>query len=169
MSILGCRFTFCTRKYFPAFFFSKSSAEISHLVKEFIDRSLATMLYLPVAEHLFASQEQNDIVLLLSSSPQFLVAAIGEALQIKFWQGTTYECDKEGRFNKISHIMEGEEKARFVKKWMKQLDIPLSSTIIYSDSSLDLPLLKIAGKPIAVVPGFRFKRFCRRQGWEIMS
>jgi phosphoserine phosphatase len=87
---------------------------------------------------------------------------------VKLWKATHYQEDENGMLIMISHVMEGEDKANYVQALAEQFLIPLSSITVYSDSYLDLPVLKIAGQAIGVVPDYRLKRVCLQNGWEIL-
>jgi phosphoserine phosphatase len=84
------------------------------------------------------------------------------------WTGTPYLSDPQGRFTSIGSVLEGQGKADIVIKLAQQMDLPLTDTIVYSDSYLDLPVLKIAGRAIGVKPDDHLKRICLQNGWEIL-
>lgn len=137
-------------------------------MEDFLDESFDAMLYQPVMEHLKMAQSQGDKVLILSSSPDFLVRAIANRLGVQQWKGTGYQIDDEGKFSFISHVMDGEDKANDVKTFVDQMGLSLSATSVYSDSYLDLPVLKIAGRSIGVRPDWRLRNICIANQWEIL-
>jgi HAD superfamily hydrolase (TIGR01490 family) len=157
------------KKSFERVFLGKSSAEIYAFAEQFLTESLLEMIYVPILERVVAAQKKGDEVVLLSSSPEFLILAIAKLLHITRVGATKYECDSNGKFVRLGEIMEGEAKATFLKQFVKQCGLPLSATVVYSDSDLDLPLLQIAGKPVGVVPNRRLRRICRRLHWEVIS
>lgn len=137
-------------------------------VDQFLTEQLDSMLYLPAVQRLRGAQLQGDRIVLLSSSPDFLVEEIAHRLQIPEWKATVYQVDPQGKFSALSHIMEGEDKALYVKALAEQMQLPFSAITVYSDSYLDLPVLKIAGQAIGVVPDSQLKRICLENGWEIL-
>lgn len=155
-------------KAFTHLFQGQPLAAISHEVEKFLDEFFESILYAPVVKRLKLAQAQQEKVLILSSSPDFLVKAIAHRFQVQQWKATTYQVDHEGKFAAVSHVMEGENKANYLRQWVHQLQLSLSATTVYSDSYLDLPVLKIAGQVIGVVPDNRLKRLCQQKGWEIL-
>lgn len=155
-------------KSFAHLFKGRNLSDICEHVDKFLTENLQSMLYLPVVERLKAAQERGDAVLILSSSPDFLVREIARRLHVPRWKATIYQRDHDGSLSAVSHVMEGEDKAQYVKGLADQMHLPLSSITVYSDSILDLPVLKIAGKAIGVLPDSHLKRICLENGWEIL-
>lgn len=155
-------------KSFERLFKGHSLSEIHHHVDQFLTNELASLFYAPVMQRLKAAQERGDHVIILSSSPDFLVGEIAKRLQVQNWQATIYQTDDQGKLSTISHVMDGQDKALYVKQLADQMKLPLSEMTVYSDSYLDLPILKIAGRAIGVVPDYRLKRVCLQNGWEIL-
>lgn len=142
-------------------------ADIDHYVDIFLTESLNDMLHEPVVQRLKVAQKQGDYILILSSSPDFLVKEIARRLQVMDWKATIYESDQQGVLIAV-HVMCGEDKAQYVKKLADQMSLSRSDITVYSDSHLDLPILKMAGQAVAVGPNFYLKRLCLQNGWEIL-
>jgi HAD superfamily hydrolase (TIGR01490 family) len=155
-------------KSFAHLFKERDLSVISPHVDRFLTKNLQSMLYLPVVQRLKEAQNRGDVVLILSSSPDFLVSEIARRLNVKQWKATTYLTNSEGRLIEVSHVMEGENKASYVKELANQMQLSFSDITVYSDSHLDLPVLKIAGKAIGVLPDNHLKRICLQEGWEIL-
>lgn len=155
-------------KSFERLFKGQNFLEIRRHVDQFLIDHLSSMLYQPVMQRLKAAQAQGDEVVILSSSPDFLVGEIARHLQVPHWKSTVYQVDEEGKFSQISQIMEGEDKARYVQTLADQMQIHVSAIAVYSDSYLDLPVLKIAGQAIGVGPDSHLKRVCLQNDWEIL-
>lgn len=154
---------------FSRLFKGRPEEEIRAHAIQFLSENLYSLVYEPVRRRLKDAQDAGHHVLLLSSSPDFLVGEIARRLSVEKWKSTTYEVNGEGVYSKISHVMGGEEKALYVSRLAKELSIPLNSVTVYSDSSLDLPLLTLAGKAICVAPNEQLKRICMEKGWEIIN
>lgn len=155
-------------KTFACLFKGRFLADINRYVKQFLAESLDAMLYDPVIQRLKKAQDQGDYVLILSSSPDFLVREVARCLQVSHWNATIYQSDENGKFIAIQQVMEGQDKAQYVKTLMDQLHITASAMTVYSDSHLDLPILKMAGTAIGVGPDHHLKRICLQNGWEIL-
>lgn len=155
-------------KTFSALFKGRSLQDLQKHVDRFLNETLETMLYPPVYQRLQEAQERGEYTLILSSSPDFLVGPIAKRLATTDWKATVYQPDEEGNLSCLSSILEGEKKAQHVRLLSSQLGLDQASVTVYSDSILDLPVLKIAGRAIGVVPDFQLKQICQEKGWEIL-
>lgn len=153
---------------FARLFKGHALSDIRHHVDQFLTEHLTSFLYEPVVQRLKAAQTQGNYTLILSSSPDFLVGAIAHRLGVSQWKATVYQADTKGKLMSIAHVLEGQDKADYLKNLAHQMRVPLSATTVYSDSYLDLPVLKIAGQAIGVDPDSHLKRVCLQNGWEIL-
>lgn len=155
---------------FDSLFKGRTLSLIELYAAQFVRESLKGMIYLPAIKRLKEAQSRGDYVLILSSSPDFLVREIAHALGVNHWKATKYEANNEGerKLMAISHVMEGLDKADVLINLSRDLELPHSAITVYSDSYLDLPILKMAGRAIAVKPDSRLKTICLQNGWEIL-
>jgi HAD superfamily hydrolase (TIGR01490 family) len=179
-SLLGCVSDYARHKWmgmsihdlhmktFVRLFAGRSLADVRQHVTQFLAVSLDPMLYPPVMQRLRQAQAQGDYVVILSSSPDFLVGEIAQRLQILYWKATVYRSDEKGILTAISQVLEGEDKAHYLKELAFSMSLPSSAITVYSDSYLDLPILKMAGKAIGVGPDSHLKQICLQNGWEIL-
>lgn len=155
-------------KIFIRLFKGLPIADIRRYALEFISGSLDKMLYSPVLKRFKEAQAQGDRVVILSASPDFLVEEIANYLGVDDWRATSYLADEQGRLEAISQVMEGENKANYLKKLSEKMQIAQSAITVYSDSHLDLPILKMAGQAIGVRPDWVLKKICLKNRWEIL-
>jgi HAD superfamily phosphoserine phosphatase-like hydrolase len=111
---------------------------------------------------------KNNYVVLLSSSPDFLVKKIAAKLSIPYAIGSSYTIDIERRFQSLAEIIDGRKKAIKIQNLSEELRVPRESIIAYSDSWVDIPLLSFVGIPIAVNPDRELQRKSLNKGWEIL-
>ena len=156
------------QKSFESLFKGRSKKEVDHFVSAFLSENLDHYIHSPVLQRLHQAQEQGHYVIIMSSSPDFLVAPIAKHLSIQEFQATIYETDETNHFVRISSVLGGQEKAEYVRLLTDKLRIPIESMTVYSDSHLDLPILKLAGKAVGVAPDSRLRRVCIAHGWEII-
>lgn len=156
------------KKIFNRLFKGKSIDDLQPVIDEFLNLHLDTMLYLPAIEKLQMAQQQGNVVGILSSSPDFLVKPIALRLGVKHWESTCYEVNGKNRFSGIGYIMQGEDKAQSLVVLASHLSIGLEATTVYTDSYLDEPLFKIAGKVVGVNPCKRLRALCKQRQWEII-
>lgn len=142
--------------------------EIHRLTTQFLDESLMKMINPLILARLRKAQLNGNVILILSSSPDFLVKEIAKRLGVTYWQGTIYQANSIGKFASLGQVMEGTLKAEFVKNFSTQVGVPLTKLTVYSDSYLDLPLLSIANHSIAVNPDSRLKHYALKMNWEII-
>lgn len=138
-------------------------------VEDFLDKELESMLSPMLLQRFYDEQARGDYLVILSSSPDFLVREIARRLGAHEWGGVTYE-EKEGKVSiSLKEMMDGEGKARFFEELRQELDIPKKETAAYTDSVLDLPLLDCVEIPVAVNPDRRLRKISKERGWCIMS
>ncbi|QLH34733.1 MAG: HAD hydrolase family protein [Parachlamydiaceae bacterium] len=97
-----------------------------------------------------------------------MVEKIASILGVDTWDSTIYQKNISNHFSHITQFMEGEQKAHSLQQLITELKICKEDVTAYSDSYLDLPLLKAAGNPVAVNPDRRLKALCRQSKWPIL-
>ncbi|CUI16262.1 conserved hypothetical protein [Candidatus Protochlamydia naegleriophila] len=155
------------QKTFQLLFKGVSAEELQTYASIFFEQHLMGKFYQPALQRLREAQKNGDYTLILSSSPDFLVKPIAEWLGVDAWQATIYAVDC-GRMSLLESILDGQDKANYLVKLAQEMGVSSSSITVYSDSYLDLPILKMAGRAIGVVPDFYLKRICHEKGWEII-
>lgn len=148
-------------RVFNRFFKKMSYRKIKEFLAPFIAQSVPSLMNHRVWSLFKEAKAQGKRVAILSSSPDFLVEAIGEHLGADFSVGTHYSVDKAGLFCAISHIFDGQAKAEWIRSHPGDITA-------YSDSHLDIPFLEVAAKAIAVNPDRKLTAACQRRGWEII-
>lgn len=156
------------QKTFIHLFKGRSLADIHSHVNRFLDDVLDAMLYPPAIQRLKEAQARGDTVIILSSSPDFIVGAIAKRLNVKSWQATLYQSNEQGALIAVAQAFDGEYKAEYLKQLSTEMNLLRSDITVYSDSHLDLPILKMAGQAIGVKPDFHLKQICLQNGWEIL-
>ena len=143
--------------------------EVEKEVETFLEKSFHALLYQPVIQRLREAQERTDRVVILSSSPHFLVGPIARKLGVVDWEATRYGCDAEGRMDRVDSVLGGDSKAALLKRWLDQSFVSTEQVTVYSDSLEDLSLLEAAGKAIVVRPRGRLKKIAEQCAWEILN
>jgi phosphoserine phosphatase len=134
----------------------------------FLEKFLKNFLNEEVLFFLEKARREGHDILLLSNSPDLLVAKIAEKLNIVNYSATTYEIDRSGRFLRILKVMDGMEKARDTLKFIKKLKISKMEVFAFTDSIWDRPLLEISGKIFAVNPDKKLLTLAKAKGWRIL-
>lgn len=155
-------------RVFARFLKGLSLERLKRHVEPFLNRNLRSILYAPVFRRLRLAQHLGHYTLLLSSSPSFLVEKIASFLSVSHWEATHYAVDKDQKLCHISSIMQGEEKAAYVRRVARDLGVQAAEITAYSDSTWDLPLLLEAGTVIAVQPDRKLLTVAKEHKWEIL-
>ncbi len=145
-----------------------SMERLESYADHFIREMISKFLYLPAYQKLTAARDRGDYIMLLSSSPDFIVKRIAACFGIELWEGTVYGLDDRLRLSHIVHIVAGKSKRSSLLKIGKERNIPRERIVAYSDSYDDMPLLMEAGEAVAVNPDRKLKRVARRVGWKII-
>ena len=115
----------------------------------------------------------------ISNETKILLASATNSLIVSFVSrqlGFNYYISSEVIFKdnlctgiiRAPHAL-GEGKLILTSKFLKKLDINLSETCFYSDSSNDLPLLNAVLIPIAVNPDKNLKIVAKEKNWQIIN
>ena len=145
---------------FRLLFYRQSRACIQQYVKDFF-HEFDGFFKEEIVALVHASKKRGERVILQSSSPDFLVKPIAEALGIEHVFSSVYTVDCEGRFFSIE-VLDGKGKERRVGESV------LCHTTAYSDSILDVPLLEKAQVPVAVNPDNRLFALAMEKEWVVL-
>ena len=116
-----------------------------------------------------AHREMGQLVFLASSSPQDYVDILADAIGADGAIGTEAESPDgiyTGRL--VGNLAHGQDKAARVLELARERSIHLGSSVAYSDSVQDLPMLELVGNPVAVNPDRVLARIARRRQWPIL-
>jgi len=156
------------KNIFAILFNGKSSSEINCQVTRFLNLKFTSFIRHSALQRLQIARQRGDYLVILSSSPNFLVEPIARLFGVNEWVATQY-CENESKdLSYISSFCQGEDKADFVKLLSARFDIPLTAFTMYSDSYLDLPAMLIVGQAVGVSPDRKLKKICFQKGWEIL-
>lgn len=149
-------------------FEGRDATQLQSLVDHFLKQELSGLIYPPALHQLRMDQAAGHEVAVLSNGPDFLVGPLAQQLGVKRWKASRYPLDAEGRFAQAPRIFSGEEKASYLRVLADELGVDMTSTVAYSDSKLDIPLLEAAGHAVGVNPDAALRRLCARKGWSIL-
>jgi HAD superfamily hydrolase (TIGR01490 family) len=156
-------------KSFDRLFKGRSLPLIEQHVKTFLDQQLNQLISPIVLDRLKKAQRSGDTILILSSSPDFLVSAIAERFSIDQWHATRYLTDEKKQFTSIGNILDGEGKIQIVHELIKKHEWHVDKITVFSDSHLDLPILEMAHHSVGVNPDPILRKICLAKGWEILE
>lgn len=154
---------------FNVLFRGYSLLVIQRCVTDFLKEEFDLLIYEPVLKKLKQAQDNGDIVVILSSSPTFLVEPIAALFGVTECKATQYAIDKDQKFCHIAYLMLGDDKANFIEVLQRKHNFARSGVVAYSDSIDDLPFLLIAGVAIGVNPDKKLRSYCLSHQWPIID
>jgi HAD superfamily hydrolase (TIGR01490 family) len=115
-------------------------------------------------------QDAGDTVVLATSSLALIVRPLARELGIEHVVCTELEFQNgiaTGRF--VRPPCMAEQKLRCMTEFVESRDHTLDDVTFYSDSRLDIPLLREVGHPVAVNPDRGLRLMARREGWPVLK
>lgn len=146
----------------------RSIEQIEENVVTFLEERFFSLIYPPAFSRLRLAQHLGYYTLILSNSPSFLVQKIAAFIGVDESRSTEYGIDASNKLERIVSIMEGDQKALFIREITQKLALKKEQITAYSDSILDQPFLSLAGNPVAVNPDKRLKQIAEQNRWEIL-
>jgi len=122
------------------------------------------------AELIRDHQDAGDTVVLATSSLGLIVRPLAREFGIEHVMCTELEFRNgvaTGGFVGLPCF--AEEKLRCVNEFVATRGRTLHDATFYSDSRLDIPLLRAAGRAVAVNPDRGLRRTARQEGWSILK
>lgn len=156
------------KKAFETLLLGFSLKKLEHYAKAFVKEFLPKEVYIPAYTALRTAQHLGHQTVILSNSPHFLVEPIAEYFKVDEWKATQYGVDKDQTLCNIANLMEGTNKAHYLVKMRKQLDIAKKDVAAYTDSYYDLPLLLEAGTAVVVNPDKKLLKIARQNSWSVI-
>jgi HAD superfamily phosphoserine phosphatase-like hydrolase len=153
---------------FDAILKQQCSSVFLEQLSPFLDIVFEKHLYYPAYERLQYARHMGYYTAIVTSSPDFIAKAVAKRLNVGRVFATQYSFDELGKFDKITQLVDGQEKARFVEALSLELKVALPLITAYSDSFHDIAFLESAGQKVAVKPDKKLKAYCQRHEWEII-
>lgn len=114
-------------------------------------------------------QDAGDTVVLATSSLGLIVRPLARELGIEHVMCTELEFhDGVATGGFVGLPCFAQEKLRCVNEFVTTRGQTLHDITFYSDSRLDIPLLRAAGRAVAVNPDRGLRRTARQEGWSIL-
>lgn len=157
------------KKSFPLFFLGRKFTHLERHVESFLDLYLEDILDQEVLKCLRSAQEKNDMTILMSNSPDFLVKPIAKRLKFSDFRSSQYTVDKTDHLCHISSILCGKDKAKEALLIASEASINFKDLTAYTDSYLDIALLKAVGTPVVVNPDHRLNKLAKDLKWKIIK
>ena len=151
---------------FNLVFRGKNRSDFIALAEVFFDLYGRSFFRPDMIKELAALGKKQITVILLSSSPDFLVALVAKALGGLEYQATEYLCTSNDLFSSVGIVMSGSQKARTADEYRKK---GIGYIFAYTDSLQDQPLLEVVDEVVAVFPQKALEKMAIKRGWRIVQ
>ena len=147
-----------------------SEDRLLDLADEAFDTVMRPALYKGAFDLVKRSKAAGHRVVLLSGSPDFILARLAKVLDADDVIGNRLQIrDGLATGKLLPPIVAGPEKARIIKDHAKKHGFDLEDCAAYSDSLSDIPMLSVVGRPAAVNPDFRLRALAKTHRWPVLD
>jgi HAD superfamily hydrolase (TIGR01490 family) len=151
----------------------RSGAEQQQALDRFMREQMLPAIGAKARALVRAHLDAGDRVAIATSTNEFVTRPIATAFGVDTLIATELERDADGRvtgrIRGTPSLREG--KLRRVRAWLERQNLRLAdftSSICYSDSTNDLPLLEAVSEPVATNPSAALEAIARERGWRIL-
>lgn len=149
---------------FRLLFFGQKAELHAMQSEQFCQVTFPSVLRPEVQAELKKIQQRGGQVVILSSSPTFIVQPFAQRLGVERVVATIYKQDDHGIFSTVQPFL-GQDKQQVVSKLVGHY----KETSAYSDSILDLGMLESVNTPVAVAPKPALRRVAKLRGWRVIE
>jgi HAD superfamily hydrolase (TIGR01490 family) len=143
-------------------------AVVSQIVREALVEVVEPIVYDEALALIREHQAIGRKVVIVSASPEEIVAPLAQYLGVDEAIATRAELDGQGRYTGRTELYcYGAAKASAIVAAARRDGIDLAASWGYSDSATDRPMLEAVGHPVAVNPDRELLRAAKRNGWEV--
>jgi len=139
------------------------------LGEEYCERILVGHLFPRAIELIEANRAAGIEPVLVTGSPDFIVAPIARHLGIADFAGNRFVFSRGRATGRLAEpVMAGDEKAVWCENYAAGRDIDLADCWGYADSHYDAPFLAAVGHPAAVNPDRRLRAAALSRQWPVI-
>ncbi|HUF31767.1 MAG TPA: HAD-IB family hydrolase [Acidimicrobiales bacterium] len=143
-------------------------AHISSIVRETLEEVIDPIVFEEALDLIRAHQEAGDLVVIISASPEEIVAPLASYLGADVAVATRARLDSEGRYSgELERYCYGPVKAEAMIAMAEERGLDLAECWSYSDSITDVPMLEVVGHAVVVNPDRALLRVAKERGWEV--
>ena len=143
--------------------------ELQEIARDNFEEFVRPRLYDGVVEHFTALRESGTRIVLVSSSPEIVIAPLAAYLGCSATVTTPVRIER-GQLVGTGEgpACYGEGKLYWTSRWAADQGILMDETAAYADNWSDRALLERVGRAVVVHPHRRLKRLARARGWTIV-
>lgn len=143
---------------------------LEELAASFVTSQVLPGLAGPALQRLRQHLHAGDAVALLSGTPDFIATRLAGELGVVLVEATAlaYRNGRVAAGAPLSHPL-GEDKVRCVRRLASAAGTSLEQVVVYANSHDDIPMMRVAGRAVAVNPDRALRRIADSEGWEILD
>jgi HAD superfamily hydrolase (TIGR01490 family) len=143
--------------------------DLERIAYENFVESVRPRLYDGVVEHLNGLRRAGTPIVLVSSSPELVIAPLGIYLGCSDMLTTPVVIER-GRLAGVGAgpPCYGEGKLHWAEHWAAEHQLEMEEAVAYADNWSDRALLERVGHAVVVHPRGRLLRLARARGWDIV-
>ncbi|MFT4299249.1 MAG: HAD-IB family hydrolase [Aeromicrobium sp.] len=151
-----------------SFIAGHSVAELEEIGEDVFDEHMAHKIWPGTRAIAQTHLDRGERVWLVTAAPIEIAQVIARRLGLTGALGTVAEhVDGVYTGRLVGEMLHGEGKAVAVRAIAERENLDLAQCSAYSDSSNDLPMLSLVGRPCAVNPDATLRAHAKAHGWEI--
>ncbi len=137
------------------------------VVEEVLEEVITPLIYAEALELLHDHRAAGRLVVIISSSPEEIVAPLGRMLRVDRWIATRPQIVDGKYTGELEFYAYGPNKPIAMKELAEELGIDLANSFAYSDSVTDLPMLESVGNPVVVNPDRELRKLAEERDWRV--
>lgn len=113
---------------------------------------------------------EGDLIVLVSACMSPLLRRIGERLRVEHVVGTEVQTRGDRYTGRVAgQVCIADQKAKLCQQYLRQqgLAVDLEISESFADSTSDLSLLDMVGRPVAVHPDHKLREIAEERNWRI--
>ena len=147
----------------------RSRVELEAIAATCFESRIRADIMADARECVDAHVRAGDVVVFATSSLKLVVKPLADSFGVTYVLATELEFEDGLATGRLATSpCFGEEKRDRVSALAAALRIDLAHASFYSDSHVDLPLLRSVGTPVAVNPDAQLRREARARGWDVV-
>ncbi len=125
---------------------------ISHIAQKVIEQTYERV-YTYTRDRLKWHRQQGHRVIAISGSPMELVREMAKKYEMDDFKGTVYEVGSDGTYSGVIRPMwDAKNKRQAILEMAEKHNLVLDDSYAYGDTSGDISMLDLVGKPFAINP-----------------
>jgi HAD superfamily hydrolase (TIGR01490 family) len=144
-------------------------AKVKQIVSEVLEEVISPLIYSEALELMHDHRAAGRLICIISSSPEEIVEPLAHMLRVDRYIATKPEVVDGHYTGELTFYAYGPYKAEAIRELAEELDLDLSGSFAYTDSTTDLPMLESVGHPVVVNPDRALRQLATERDWIIES